>query len=136
MFGGADIEPLDTPPPDDEPVRPAGVNTSGSTGPDTTEAPAEHVPDERARAIVDAVASIVQDTVDRLGLLRVEAVDLGRLARAADGRLAVDLSARPLGLVDDDRSEARARQHIGAANAGRSRADDDDDRLSQGGLRR
>jgi hypothetical protein len=74
--------------------------------------------------------------MDRRGLLRLEAVDRGRFARAADGGLAIDLPARPLGLVEDDRSQSRARQRFGAADAGRTGADDDDDRFSQGRPRR
>ena len=70
--------------------------------------------------------------MDRLGLLRLEAVDRRRRARAPRRRLAIDLAARPLGFVDDDRSQAGARQRFGGAHAGRPGADDDDDRLSQG----
>ena len=100
------------------------------------EAPAEHVPDERARAVVDRAARVAEDAVDRRGLLRLESVDRGRLVRAAGGRLAIDLSARSLSLVDDDRPQAGARQRFGATHARRSGADDDDGRLSQGDLRR
>jgi hypothetical protein len=74
--------------------------------------------------------------MDRLGLLRLEAVDRRRSARAPRRRLAIDLSSGLLGFVDDDRSQAGVHQRFGAAHAGRPGADDDDDRLSQGALLR
>ena len=92
----------------------------------------EHIPDQRARPVVDPILTVAEHAMDRFSLLRFETVDVEWHATDRAGWLTIDLAARPLGLVEEDRSQARASQRFGAAHTGRARADDDDDRLSQG----
>jgi hypothetical protein len=94
------------------------------------EAVAEDVPHQRARPVVDAAG--VEHAVDRFGLARLEPVDRGRIARCRGWRLAVDLAARPLGLVEHDRHEPGARDRLGGTQPRRAGTDDDDDGISHG----
>jgi hypothetical protein len=72
--------------------------------------------------------------VNRDGFFCLEAVERLWRSAGAGRRLTIDLPAWPLGLVDEDRPNAAARERLGSTKPRWARSDDNDG-ISHDGLR-
>src|SRR5205085_9868326 len=104
----------------------AEIEAALSGGPERIEMIFEDVPDQRARPVVDLVAEARQHLVQRNGFARLKPVERFWRTRRAWWRLAINLSAGPLRLVDQDRPDATLNERFDSAQARGPGAKDDD----------
>jgi hypothetical protein len=84
------------------------------------------VPHQRVGAVVDALAQFIHGLVQGAGLVRFEAIELGRRAREVGRLTPVDLPAAACRFVQQDRVHAMGNQGLRSADAGGAGADDGD----------